>query len=93
MYRWILRVIDIILYGGTHPAGGGTTINVGKLAHATWQFFGVIDATTSGFTGFEFREVDGKIGQARFIFGDDFTIAMPADTAPNIVFSDGFESQ
>lgn len=84
--------IDIILYGGTHPAGGGKTINVGKLPHATYQFFGVIDATASGFTGFEFREVDGKIGQARFIFGDDFTIATSANAAPKIIFGDGFES-
>jgi len=85
--------IDIILYGGTHPAGGGITTNIGKLAHATWQFFGVIDATASGFTGFEFREVDGKIGQARFIFGDDFTIATPADADLNLIFEDGFEGQ
>jgi hypothetical protein len=40
--------IDIFLYGGTHPADGGTTINVGKLPHATYQFFGVIDATDFG---------------------------------------------
>ena len=85
--------IDIILYGGTHPVAEGTTINVGKLPHATYQFFGVIDATVSGFTGFEFREVDGKIGQARFIFGDDFTIATSADAASMRIFDDGFESQ
>jgi hypothetical protein len=67
--------IAIILYGGTHPIDVGTLINVGKLPHAAYNFFGVIDATASGFTGFEFRELDGKIGQARFIFGDDFIIA------------------
>jgi hypothetical protein len=38
-----------------------------------FQFIGVIDASATGFTHFEFREVDGKIGQALFIFGDDFT--------------------
>jgi hypothetical protein len=38
-----------------------------------FQFIGVIDASAAGFTHFEFREVDGKIGQALFIFGDDFT--------------------
>ena len=83
--------IDIILYGGTHTAGGGTTINAGKLPHVTYRFFGVIDATASGFSGFEFREVNGKIGQARLVSGDDFTIA--ADVDPNIIFGDGFESQ
>ena len=39
-----------------------------------FQFIGVIDASATGFTHFEFREVDGKIGQALFIFGDDFTL-------------------
>lgn len=52
-----------------------------------FQFFGVIDASASGFTHFEFREVDGKIGQALFIFGDDFTftgtpILADGDLAP-----------
>ncbi len=42
------------------------------------QFFGVIDTRPAGFTQFEFREVDGKVGQALFIFGDDFTILTPA---------------
>jgi VCBS repeat-containing protein len=42
------------------------------------QFFGVIDTRPAGFTQFEFREVDGKVGQALFIFGDDFTMLTPA---------------
>ena len=42
------------------------------------QFFGVIDTRPAGFTHFEFREVDGKVGQALYIFGDDFTLLTPA---------------
>jgi len=38
-----------------------------------FQFIGVIDASASGFTHFEVRELDGKVGQALYIFGDDFT--------------------
>jgi hypothetical protein len=70
--------IAIVLYGGSHSTGAGTLINVGKLPHAASTFFGVIDATASGFTGFEFRELDGKVEQQAFVFGDDFTIATSA---------------
>ena len=46
-----------------------------------FQFIGVIDANTTGFTSFEFRELDGKIGQALYIWGDDFTLAgVPVST-------------
>jgi len=38
----------------------------------------VIDTRPAGFTQFEFREVDGKVGQALFIFADDFTLLTPA---------------
>ncbi len=54
------------------PTKGGGRITPGH------QFFGVIDTRPAGFTQFEFREVDGKVGQALFIFGDDFTILTPA---------------
>ncbi|MEN8008519.1 MAG: Ig-like domain-containing protein [Candidatus Krumholzibacteriota bacterium] len=37
------------------------------------QFFGVIDTRPAGFNRFSFEEQDGKIGQALYIFGDDFT--------------------
>jgi hypothetical protein len=84
--------IAIILYGGTHSTDVGTLINVGKLPQGAYTFFGVIDATALGFTGFEFRELDGKVEQQVFVFGDDFTIATSADAAPNIIFGDGFES-
>ena len=35
----------------------------------------MIDAAGGGFTSFEFRELDGKIGQKNSIFADDFIIA------------------
>jgi len=51
-----------------HPLGGG------QLTGGGHQFFGVIDARPAGFSRFEFREQDGKVGQSLFIFGDDFTL-------------------
>ena len=39
-----------------------------------FQFIGVIDTSVAGFTSFEFREISGKIGQALYIWGDDFTL-------------------
>jgi hypothetical protein len=59
----------------------GASYNVGWLPDAGHQFFGVIDATGGGFTSFEFRELDGKIGQKKLIFTDDFIIAT-SDTLP-----------
>ena len=60
---------------GANPAIilDGTT-EVGFSPVFQFQFIGVIDASAAGFTHFEFRELDGKIGQALFIFGDDFTL-------------------
>jgi hypothetical protein len=43
---------------------------------------------TLGFESFRIEETDGKIGQARFVFADDFTFA----TSLSIIFADGFES-
>ncbi len=40
------------------------------------QFFGVID--TLGFVSYMVREIDGKVGDALYIFGDDFTFAVSA---------------
>jgi hypothetical protein len=40
----------------------------------THKFFGVID--TQGFTQFEFRETEGKVGDEKYIFADDFTFAV-----------------
>ncbi len=64
-----------ILLDGAAPVGGG---------HLTGghQFFGVIDARSAGFLEFQFRELDGKVGQALYVFGDDFTLA--TDVATNV---------
>ena len=45
-----------------------------------FQFFGAIDTRLAGFRQFEFRELDGKIGQALYIFGDDFTLLTSGQT-------------
>lgn len=50
------------------PVGGG------RLSGGGHQFFGVIDAGPTGWNEIQFRELDGKVGQALFIFGDDFTV-------------------
>ena len=47
--------------------------NVGKLNSLAPGFIGIINS--NGFTDFQFREVDGKIGQEIPIFSDDFIIA------------------
>jgi len=63
---------------------GSPPIGFGKLPDPGYHFFGVID--TNGFTGFEFREIDGKVGQERLIFGDDFTFGTVAPpVAPVII--------
>jgi hypothetical protein len=63
-----------IFIDGVGPYGGG---------HLTYahQFFGIIDARPAGFTEFQFREMDGKIGQALYIFGDDISIVGEAPTS------------
>jgi len=59
-----------------NPIGGGK-IGVGAL-----QFFGVIDAGPTGFTEIQFRETDGKVGQALYIFADDFWLLAERPDAP-----------
>ena len=66
---------------------GGTPIGLGLVYVADHQFFGVID--TAGFTSFRVEETDGKVGQVRSVFGDDFTFA---DNGRSHIFSDGFEA-
>ena len=66
---------------------GGTPIGLGPVGVGDGQFFGVIDIV--GFTSFRVEETDGKIGQLRYVFGDDFTFAF---SGPFSIFSDGFES-
>ena len=93
--------------GALHGVGGfisGTTgahttvvldgtqqIGFSPLPDPGHHFFGVIDGRAQGFTRFEFREVDGKVGQELRIFGDDFTLLreaptlVPALSAPGLV--------
>ena len=66
---------------------GGTPIGLGVVPTGGHQFFGVID--TAGFSSFRVEETDGKLGQARYVFADDFTIA---GIFPDYIFFDGFES-
>ena len=72
--------------GGGQPTlsmilDGGTPIGLGRLFVPGHQFFGVID--TAGFTSFRVEETDGKVGQERFVFGDDFTFGTtPSDNTP-----------
>ena len=56
---------------------------LGKLPDTSHHFFGVID--TAGFSEFQVREIDGKIGQKLIVFGDDFTFGgdnSAGNTAP-----------
>lgn len=62
---------------------GGNPISLGLAGYYNEQFHGVIDAGSSGFSEFEFREVDGKVGQALYVWFDDFRIAV-ADAPTNI---------
>jgi hypothetical protein len=64
--------VDIILDGAPH--------NAGRVPSPGHHFMGVID--TAGFNAFEYRELEGKVGQFLYIFGDDFTFATSA--APRI---------
>ncbi|MBC8231591.1 hypothetical protein H8E77_18735 [bacterium] len=49
------------------------------------RFFGVID--TNGFTKFEIRELEGTLGDQKFIFADDFTFGKSILEAPLERFS------
>jgi hypothetical protein len=57
---------------------GTGQIGIGPLPDPGHHFFGVIDAGAQGFMSFEFRELDGKVGQERRIFGDDFRLLVGA---------------
>lgn len=64
-------------------AGPATTM--GWISAGGYHFYGVIDP--SGFDSFRLEELDGKIGQVRYVYGDDFTFGISLDTN----FSDSFE--
>lgn len=66
-------------FGETCDGDGENCISNALLgtAHA---FFGVID--TDGFTRFEFRDLEGTLGEHKFLFADDFTIAGSVTAVP-----------
>lgn len=68
---WITGIIGariaISLDDGPPVEGG----NVGTGAH---RFHGVIDTRPAGFSRFSFVELDGKVGQALYIWGDDMIV-------------------
>jgi hypothetical protein len=77
-------------FSGTHGANVGfvldgdslNPIGGGQISVGPSVFFGLIDAGPTGFSELQFRELDGKIGQALFLFADDFTIlAQPLGAA------------
>jgi hypothetical protein len=71
--------VGIVLDGDwQNPIGGGTIAGGGD------QFFGVIDAGPAGLTEVQFRETDGKVGQALFIFADDFTLLAEPVQVPSL---------
>jgi len=51
-------------------------VNFGNLPGYQHQFIGLVDDSIAGFRSYEFLELDGKVGQAEFIWGDDFTFAI-----------------
>ena len=63
---------------------GGATVSMGS-ASCGHQFYGVIN--TAGFVTFRVEETDGKVGQARYVFADDFTYG----TSSGVIFTDSFE--
>ncbi len=67
--------ISLVIDGDiANPVGGGT-IPVGP-----HLFFGVLD--TAGFAELQFRELDGKNGQALYVWADDFTILLGSPPIP-----------
>jgi len=69
---------------------GATQYGFGQLPSPVEQFFGVIDASPAGFRAYEFQELDGKVGQERMIFGDDFVFAIdpPGGNTPPLARAD-----
>ena len=55
---------------------GADQVIFGNLPGYQHQFIGLIDDSIAGFRSYEFRELDGKIGQQELIWGDDFTFAI-----------------
>ena len=48
------------------------TLYAGGQIDPAFQFFGVIDTRLAGFSRFEFRELEGTNGDAKYIYADEF---------------------
>ncbi len=57
----------------------GRAVELGPI-DPTHRFYGVVDP--SGFTSFEFRELEGTLEDQRFVFVDDVTVAAAAAAVP-----------
>jgi len=64
----------------------GDWANPIALGHLTGgsEFFGLIDAGPTGLSELQFRELDGKVGQAFFIFLDDVHVLAPPPPPPPV---------
>ena len=74
--------VVFVLGGNPVPVDFG---DAGVLSGGGHQFFGVIEP--AGFPSFEVREIEGKSGDEKLIFADDFTIAGVFTPQPNISVS------
>lgn len=63
---------------------GGVPVSMGSAPNGH-QFYGVIN--TAGFVSFRVEETDGKVGQPRYVFADDFLFGISSAA----IFADGFE--
>lgn len=69
--------IDVFLNGSTTAVAFKDSTAIGS----AFQFIGVID--TAGITQFEFREMEGTKEDAKYIWADDFTLAVAEDCGSN----------
>ena len=74
--------VVFVLGGNPVPVDFG---DAGVISGGGHQFFGVIEP--AGFTSFEVREVEGKSGDEKLIFADDFTVAGVFAPQPNLSVS------
>jgi len=74
--------VVLVLGGNPEPIDFG---DEGVISGGGHQFFGVIEP--AGFPSFEVREIEGKSGDEKLIFADDFTIAGVFTPQPNISVS------
>jgi len=74
--------VVFVLGGNPVPLDFG---DAGVISGGGHQFLGVIEP--AGFTSFEVREIEGKTGDEKLIFADDFTMAGVFTPQPNLTVS------